>query len=176
VGKNLTQMEVATWKAGAGATAAKLNARVDSGGRSDVTMQKITVGVEPTAIGMSYRVPADGRSTVTFALTVLGAHNQAVVAWRSAAYPLDVPPVAAALRTLEKTLSDTSEAWARMPAGAPKDALQENLGEVLTAWRSLASRVAARQGLSRQDYAGLLTQAQMLNQTALALQAQATSS
>jgi len=105
---------------------------------------------------------------------VPAAHNRAVVAWRSAAYPIDVPPVMAALRTLEKTLSDTSEAWARMPAGAQKDALQENLGEVLTAWQDLANRVAARQGLSRGDYAGLLTQAQMLNQTALALQAQAT--
>ena len=173
LGKNLAQMEISAGKS-SGPTTAKLNARVESGGRSDVTMEKIAVGAEPSVIRMSYRVPADGHSTVTFALTVAGAQGKAIVAWRSAAYPVDVPPVTAGLQTLEKTLSETAEAWARMPAGESRDAAQRNLGELLTAWQNLAHRVEQREGLSRQDYAALLTEAQMLNATALDLQKQAT--
>ena len=173
VGKDLAQVEVGSWKSGP-PLGAKLNARVDGGGRSETAMEKITVGAEPSVIGMSYHVAADGHSAVTFALTVPGREGKAVVVWRSAAYPIDVPAVTAALETLEKTLSETSEAWARMPAGAPKDALQASLGEVLTGWQNLAHRVAQRQSLSPADYSGLLTEAQSLNSTAQALQGQAT--
>jgi hypothetical protein len=172
LGQNLAQLEVTTWKSGAGALPAKLNARVDSGGRSILNMEKITVGAEPSVIGLSYRVPSDGRSTVTLALTVAGPQGKAVVAWRSAAYPINAPPVSAGLEALEKTLSDTLLMWAGLPAGERKDTLQQNLAEMLTARESLARRVEQRQGLSREEYGNLLTEVQILNQTAQALQAQ----
>lgn len=172
LGQNMAQLEVGTWKPTAGGLAAKLNARVDSGGRSTVHMEKLTVGAQPTTIGLSYRVPADGRSSVTFALTIAGAGDKTIVAWRSAPYPIDVPPVSAELQALEKTLTEGLVAWAGLPPGERKDTLKQNLEELLTAHQSLSQRVGQRQGLSREDYGNLLLEVQLLKQTAEALAAQ----
>ena len=169
LGQNLAQMEVSTWKPGDAAAPAKLNARVDSGGRTDVVMEKIAVGAQPSTIGLSYRVPSDGLSTVTLALTIAGPQGKAIVAWRSASYPISAPPVVSALQALEKTLSDALVTSAGLPEGAQRDTLQESLQEVLTAWQALAGAVAGRPGLSRDEYANLLPQVQMLTMTAQAL-------
>ncbi len=172
LGQNLAQLEVGTWKPAGSGLPAKLNARVDSGGRSAVNMEKITVGPQPTTIGLSYRVPADGRSSVTFALTIAGPGDKTIVAWRSAPYPIDVPPVSAELQALERTLTEGLVAWAALPAGEHKDTLKQNLEELLTAHQGLSQRVAQRQGLTREDYGNLLLEVQLLNQTAEALAAQ----
>ncbi len=172
LGENLAQLEVSTWKSGEGTRPAKLNARVNNATRGDLTMKKITVGAQPSTMGLSYKVSADGPSTVIFALTIAGPQNKAVVAWRSAPYPIDVPPVTAELSALEKALSDTLMRWAAVPEGERKDELQKSLHEVLDAWQDLAHRVAQRQGLSREEYADLMTRVQLLTQTARGLQAQ----
>ncbi|HEY3398962.1 MAG TPA: carbohydrate binding family 9 domain-containing protein [Armatimonadota bacterium] len=168
-GQNLAQFAVQSLRPGT-ALEAKLNARVE-GSRPVNNLfatAKVKAGADASPFGLSYRVPGEGFSTVTFSLTDAKGNT----AWRSAPYPLTVPPLSASLSALEKSLSQSASAWSRLPA-PQKAALEPNLAETLTAWRALTQRaIGVKPGLSRGDYDNLLQQVQMLTQAAAALQAE----
>jgi hypothetical protein len=95
-------------------------------------------------------------------------------AWRSAPYPLEAPPVVGALQRLETTLSATLVAWSALPEGPRKAALWDSLSELLTAWQLLAQKIAQRETMSPGEYAGLLTQVNVLANAAAGLKAEMT--
>lgn len=172
LGQNLAQFEVSSWRPGAANLAAKLNARVEGTSRTELYMEKITVGSQPTIHDLPYKVSGDGTSYVTFALTIAGPQDSTIVAWRSAPYPIQTPPVTAELTALESTLSDTLLTWKGLPEGERKARLQVSLAEILAAWEGLAQQAQVRQGKGREEYGHLLLQVQMLRQTALGLQSE----
>ena len=147
----------------------KLNARVEGRRSADRLFNavKLDIGVKPLAVEAPYLVASEG-STVIFSLT----DPRGQVAWRSAPYPLAAAPVAPALHKLEGTLCAALLAWSALPEGPRKTEAWENLSELMTAWQDLSQKTARRDTLSYEQYAGLLTQTNLLQHTAESFQAQ----
>ena len=174
LGQNTAHFEVQYLGASPGpgpSASQKLNVRVESGRPADRFFNAVKLRVEdkPLAMEAPYRVSSE-RSTVVFSLT----NGKGQAAWRSAPYPIEAPPVVGALQGLETTLSATLVAWSALPEGARKAALWDSLSELLTAWQLLAQRIAQRETMPPEEYAGLLTQANVLENAAAGLKAQMT--
>jgi len=172
LGQNLAQVEVQSLAGGAAPLAAKLNARVEGTIPANGSFHavKIKVSTEPTVWEVPYHVPADGLSSVIFSLT----DEKGTAAWRSAPYPVNIPPVTAALERLERTLSEALVVWSRLGEGESRDSLEASLAEMQTAWENLNARVLAqRQVADRAQYASLLSEVDFLAQAAEGLKAQA---
>ncbi|NLO73963.1 MAG: hypothetical protein GX100_07640 [candidate division WS1 bacterium] len=147
----------------------KLNARVEGRRSADrfFNAVKLHIGEKPLAVEAPYHVASEG-STVIFSLT----DPRGQVAWRAAPYPLAAAPVAPALHKLEGTLCAALLAWSALPEGPRKTEAWENLSELMTAWQDLSQKTARRDTLSYEQYAGLLTQTNLLQHTAESFQAQ----
>ncbi|MCK4324351.1 MAG: hypothetical protein KAW89_07465 [Armatimonadetes bacterium] len=105
-----------------------------------------------------YSVKQDGFGTVTFSLT----DHEGIVRWRSGPYPVEVPPVSAALAETEQKLGDALVAWAKMAEGSQKQHAQAMLEELLMAWRSLNDRYQKREQMSRAELEDLLLKIQLI--------------
>ncbi len=172
LGQNLAQVEVASLTGGSAPLAAKLNARVEGAfpANGSFNAVKIKVSTEPTVWEVPYRVPGDGLSTVIFSVT----DEKGTAAWRSAPYPVNIPPLTAALQRLERALSEALVIWSRLEAGEQRESLAASLTEMQTAWEGINARVLAqRQIADRTQYASLLAEVDFLAQAAEALKAQA---
>lgn len=123
---------------------------------------KETVAGGTTQIAVPYSVKQDGLSTVTFSLT----DHEGVVRWRSAPYPVAVPPVSAALKHAEAAIGDALVAWAQLPAGPDKQAYDKQLADLLTAWGYLDKRYQKREQMTASELEGLLAQVELINQQA----------
>jgi len=113
-------------------------------------------------IAVPYSVKQDGLSTVTFSLT----DHEGVVRWRSAPYPVAVPPVSAALKQAEAAIGDALVAWAQLPAGPDKQAYDKQLADLLTAWGYLDKRYQKREHMTASELEALLAQVELINQQA----------
>jgi len=173
LGANLAQFEVQSLIPTTEPVPVKLNVRVMGENRADhyFHAEKLTVGTEATLCAIPFHVSSDGPSTIVFSLT----DGQGLVAWRSAAYAIEIPPVRKAMRELEADLSDTLKAWSRLSAGEQKTESGEDLTEVLSAWRALDQRLQQREAMSAEQYANLLTEVNLLQRAAQALAVQVSS-
>lgn len=140
----------------------KLNVRVMSRDKRGHFFDSVkeTLGPEGAQMAVPYTVKQDGLSTVTFSLT----DHEGVVRWRSAPYPVPVPPVSVALLQTETILGGALVNWAQLPAGPQKQALDRELNSLLKAWEHGHKRYQMRQQMTRGELAGLLAQARLIKQ------------
>ncbi len=138
----------------------KLNVRVmgrDKRGHSfDSVKQTLAAGTQQASV--PYSIRQDGFSTVTFSLT----DHEGIVRWRSGPYPVEVPPVSAALAETEQKLGDALVKWAKMAEGSKKQHAQAMLEEMLMAWRSLNDRYQKREQMNRAELEDLLLKVQLI--------------
>jgi len=138
----------------------KLNVRVmgrDKRGHFfDSVKQTLAATTQQTSV--PYLIKQDGFGTVTFSLT----DHEGIVRWRSGPYPVEVPPVSAALAKTEQKLGDALVKWAKMAEGSKKQHTQAMLEEMLMAWRSLNDRYQKREQMSRAELEHLLLEVQLI--------------
>ena len=173
LGRNLAQVELSPLGSLATPLAVKLNVRAAAPGPSDAFFrsQKVQIGTQPQTVSVAWTMPADGKNTVLMSLT--DAKGQAL--WRSPTYTVEMPVVAPILREAEAALSQAVVAWSRLPEGEEKAATRAQLEETLTAWNTLVGKLRQRQSMTREQYAALQVEAQVLRAAALALAAPAAS-
>ncbi len=119
---------------------------------------KLTLAPGPQQAPVPYLIRQDGFSTVTFSLT----DHEGIVRWRSGPYPVEVPPVSAALAETEQKLGDALVKWAKMAEGSKKQHAQAMLEEMLMAWRSLNDRYQKREQMKRVELEDLLLKVQLI--------------
>ncbi len=119
---------------------------------------KQTLAATTQQASVPYLIKQDGFSTVTFSLT----DHEGIVRWRSGPYPVEVPPVSAALAKTEQKLGDALVKWAKMAEGSQKQHTQAMLEEMLMAWRSLNDRYQKREQMNRAELEHLLLEVQLI--------------
>ncbi len=119
---------------------------------------KQTLGATAQQASVPYLIKQDGFGTVTFSLT----DHEGIVRWRSGPYPVEVPPVSAALAETEQKLGDALVKWAKMAEGSKKQHIQEMLEEMLMAWRSLNDRYQKREQMNRVELEDLLLEVEFI--------------
>ncbi len=152
----------------------KLNVRVmgrDKRGHFFDSVKR-TLAPGPQQASVPYLIKQDGFSTVTFSLT----DNRGLVRWRSAPYPVKVPPVSTALAEAEQKLGDALVAWAKMPDSSNKEHMRGMLEEMLMAWRSLNGRYQKREQMNRSELEQLLLEVRLITKQTQALMSQISSS
>ena len=120
---------------------------------------KHTLAPGPQQASVPYLIKQDGFGTVTFSLT----DHEGLVRWRSGPYPVEVPPVSAALAETEQKLGAALVKWAKMADGNQKQHIQGMLEEMLMAWRSLNDRYQQREQMKRAELEHLLLETQLIS-------------
>jgi len=148
----------------------KLNVRVMGHDKRGHFFDSVKQTLAPTTqqTSVPYMIKQDGFGTVTFSLT----DHEGLVRWRSGPYPVEIPPVSAALAEAEQKLGDSLVKWAKMPDSSDKQQMQGMLEEMLMAWRSLNDRYQKREQMNRAELEHLLLEVQLITKQTETLMSQ----
>jgi len=151
-------------------TAAKVYAVAMGRDRRSHYFGTVKQTVEPNGTAQVY-VPYKIRRCGPAWIALSVSDEKGTVAWRSAAFPVDLPELSDPLDEASHDISVAWKAWSTMGASATKDRWKSRIDALQAQWRYLDSQVSGGTGASGIRLQALALEAQGLRDQAARLQA-----